>query len=126
MAVVYDTVVTAVGEQAGTFFAEGVVILFGEDAPEELAEYSVIHRPTVTAGGVAPGAVVELADEQLHVLAVGDVADDNLVNIGHLVLKRNGADAAALPGDVCCDAGPIPPLAPGDRVRITTSTGAPA
>lgn len=119
MAVVYDTVVTAVGEQTDVFFAEGVVILFGEDAPEELAEYAIIHRPAVAGGGVVPGAVVDLAGEQLQVLAVGDVANDNLVNLGHLVLKRNGSDTAALPGDVCCDAGPIPALAAGDRLRIS-------
>lgn len=115
----YDTEVTAVGEQAGTFFAEGIVVLFGEEAPEELAEYAVLHRPTVRDGGLRPGAVITIGAERLEVLAVGDVANDNLVNLGHLVLKRNGEHTAALPGDVCCNRGPIPAIRPGDRLRVT-------
>lgn len=114
----YDTEVVAVGDLAGTFFDAGVVVLFGEDAPEELAEYSVIHRPSVSDGGVAVGDVITFGDERLEVLAVGEVANSNLVNLGHLVLKRNGEHEAALPGDVCCDEGPLPAVNVGDRVRI--------
>jgi glucitol/sorbitol PTS system EIIA component len=59
----------------------------------------------------------------ITVLAVGEVADENLVNLGHLSLKRNGEHVAALPGDVCCDEGPIPPIAPGDEIRIVPGSG---
>jgi len=115
----YDTEVTAVGSMADTFFAAGMVVLFGEEAPEELADFAVLHRPTVTEGGVAPGDVLTIGEHRLTVLAVGNVANDNLVNLGHLVVKRNGETTAALPGDVCCDHGPVPEITPGDRIRIT-------
>lgn len=117
--VILDTEVTAVGEQAGLFFDEGIIVLFGEDAPEELGEFAVLHRPTVPNGEVAAGDTVTIGDQTLHVLAVGEVANQNLANLGHLVLKRNGLDHAPLPGDVSCDAGPIPPIAAGSRIRIT-------
>lgn len=114
----YVTEVVAVGELASTFFDAGIIVLFDEDVPEELADFAVVHRPTVTVGGVAPGDRIHLGDEVVRVLAVGDVVDENLINLGHLSLKRNGEHEAALPGDVCCDEGPIPALAPGDEIRI--------
>jgi PTS system glucitol/sorbitol-specific IIA component len=114
----YETEVIAVGEQAGTFFAEGILVLFGEDAPEELLEFSVVHRPSVR-GELGVGDVVSLGGEDLEILAVGHVANENLANLGHLVLKRNGLNEAPLPGDVCCSEGPIPDLAAGDTIRVT-------
>jgi len=115
----YRTEVVAVGEEARLFFSEGIVVLFDEQAPEELHEFSVIHRPTVTTGGVEPGDVVDFGGEQLRVLAVGDVCNDNLANLGHLVLKRNGKTEAPLPGDLCCDEGPIPAVSAGDTIVIS-------
>ena len=114
----YASVVVSVGEFASEFFDAGIVVLFGEDAPEELAEFAVLHRPTTTDGGLVAGDRIRLGDEVITVLAVGEVADENLVNLGHLSLKRNGAREVALPGDVCCDEGPIPSLRPGDAIRI--------
>jgi glucitol/sorbitol PTS system EIIA component len=114
----YLAEVVSVGELAGQFFDAGIVVLFGEGVPEELADFAVVHRPSVTTGGLAAGDRIHLGDEVVTVLAVGDVADENLVNLGHLSLKRNGEHEAALPGDVCCDEGPIPILAPGDTIRV--------
>lgn len=114
----YASVVVSVGDMASEFFDAGMIVLFGEGAPEELADVAVIHRPTTTDGGLVPGDRVSLGDEVLTILAVGDVADENLVNLGHLSLKRNGQHEAALPGDVCCDEGPVPTLRPDDRIEI--------
>jgi glucitol/sorbitol PTS system EIIA component len=118
----YQSTVTGVGELAGEFFAEGIVVLFGEDAPEELREVAVVHRPQVTDGGLEPGDRIVLGDQTLTVTAVGPVADQNLVNLGHLVIKRNGATTHAQPGDVCCDQGVIPALTPGDEIRIEAAS----
>jgi glucitol/sorbitol PTS system EIIA component len=117
-AVRYQSTVTGVGELAGEFFAEGIVVLFGDDAPEELREVAVVHAPQITDGGLEPGDRIVLGDAALTVTAVGPVANENLVNLGHLVIKRNGATTHAQPGDVCCDKGVIPALAPGDEIRI--------
>jgi PTS system glucitol/sorbitol-specific IIA component len=114
----YQSTVTGVGELAGEFFAEGIVVLFGDDAPEELREFAVVHAPQVTDGGLEPGDRIVLGDATLTVTAVGPVANENLVNLGHLVIKRNGATTHTQPGDVCCDQGAIPALTPGDEIRI--------
>ena len=119
----YDTVVTAVGSMVSEFVAAGVLVWFGEGAPEELHDFSVLHRPTVTAGGVEPGDEVRLGDTVLTVLAVGPVANDNLVNLGHLDLKASGETEPPLPGDVCVDKVPLPEVRPGTRLTITGKAG---
>lgn len=125
-AVRLDTEVTGVGELAPEFLEAGIVVLFGDDAPEELQEVAVVHHATVNVGGVSPGDVVTVTSGSdtttMQVLAVGDVANDNLTNLGHLVLKRNGETEAALPGDVCCDEGPIPSITPGDRITVAAAS----
>jgi glucitol/sorbitol PTS system EIIA component len=120
----YQSTVTGVGELAGEFFAEGIVVLFGDDAPEELLEVAVVHAPQVTEGGLEPGDRIVLGDETLTITAVGPVANENLVDLGHLVIKRNGAQTHAQPGDVCCDEGAIPELTPGDVFRIDAASAA--
>lgn len=114
----YACEVVSVGPEARAFFGEGIAVLFSDDAPGELREFSIIHRPEVTEGGVRAGDRILMGGEAVVVLAVGDVVNDNLRELGHLVLKRNGKTEAELPGDVCCDEGPIPAVSPGDTVRI--------
>lgn len=121
--VLYDTTVTAVGQMVDDFRQQGVVILFDERAPEELREFAVIHSPTVTDSGPAPGDVVVLGDVELPVLAVGAVVQDNLLALGHLDLKADDRTEAALPGDVCVPSGVLPALVEGMRFRLLRPDG---
>lgn len=114
----YQAEVVAVGPMVAEFREQGVVVLFAEGAPEELHEFCVLTRPVVTDGGPVVGGVVRLDEAELPVLAVGDVVEANLLGLGHLDLKADGAAAAALPGDVCVPEGPLPELAPGSVISI--------
>ncbi len=113
-----DAEICAVGDLASQFFEEGIVILFGEHAPEELAEFAVLHRCHEVIGGVTPGDRVLLGDAELTVTGVGSVVNEHLPALGHLVLKRDGRHEPQLPGDLCCDEGAIPELAVGMPLRI--------
>ena len=114
----YATTVTAVGEQVPEFAGQGLLIWFAEGAPEELHFFAVLHRPTVTTGGVRPGDVVRIDDKAFRVTAVGEVANDNMVNLGHMDLKANGATKAPLPGDICLEELPLPEPEPGTELVI--------
>jgi glucitol/sorbitol PTS system EIIA component len=116
--VIYESHVTAVGELAEEFFAAGILVLFGDGAPEELAEFAVIHQPNSVQGAVEVGDDIDVDGVVLHVTAVGAVANENLRNLGHLSLKRNGESIAALQGDVCCDQGPMQAMRVGTTIRI--------
>jgi PTS system glucitol/sorbitol-specific IIA component len=114
----YATTVTAVGEQVPEFIGQGLLIWFAEGAPEELHFFTVLHRPTVTTGGVRPGDLVRIDDKAFRVTAVGEVANENMVNLGHMDLKANGASEAPLPGDICLEELPLPEPRPGTTLVI--------
>ena len=114
----YAATVTAVGEQVPEFIGQGLLIWFAEGAPEELHFFTVLHRPTVTTGGVRPGDLVRIDDKAYRVTAVGEVANDNMVNLGHIDMKANGASEAPLPGDLCLEELPLPEPRPGTTLVI--------
>lgn len=110
--------ITAIGDGVEEFRAAQVLVFFGEDAPEELAEFSILHVPEVNLANLSPGDTLRLGTESFRVLAVGDVANANLANLGHLVIKANGRTEPELPGDVCVDAKPLPELRIGDVIEV--------
>jgi glucitol/sorbitol PTS system EIIA component len=114
----YAATVTAVGEQVPEFIGQGLLIWFAEGAPEELHFFTVLHRPTVTTGGVRPGDLVRIDGKAFRVTAVGEVANDNMVNLGHIDMKANGASEAPLPGDLCLEELPLPEPRPGTMLVI--------
>jgi glucitol/sorbitol PTS system EIIA component len=116
---VYAATVTKVGSQVQAFLEHGILIFFGDHAPEELHDISVLHRVEQSDDGPQPGDTIHLGDASLEILAVGEVVRDNLLNLGHLDLKADGLTTPKLPGDVCVAVGALPLLAPGDAFRIT-------
>jgi len=118
----YETTVIGTGELLQEFVNEGILVFFGKEAPEELLETAVVieHKTEPTAD-VIPGDIIELGSHSFPVLAVGPVANDNLRNLGHLVIKFNGLEEPEMKGDVCVPEGSIPALTQGTTIRITSS-----
>jgi PTS system glucitol/sorbitol-specific IIA component len=122
----YDTRVQAIGEMIPQFREQGLLIFFGEMAPEELHEFVIRHRPSVADAVPSPGDVIEFDGDAFTVTAVGDVVQDNLLKLGHFCLKADGSTTAPLPGDVCVEARPLPDLHVGSVMRIIASSQATA
>ena len=120
--IVYSTTVTAVGELVPDFADQGVLVFFGEDAPIELHEFSIIHKPDVIERAPQVGDTITLQQNMYNVLAVGSVASDNLLNLGHLDLKANGLSEPEMPGDVNVEAVSLPKVNVGDRLIVTSQT----
>jgi glucitol/sorbitol PTS system EIIA component len=114
----YQANVVAVGAGVQEFLDAGVIVLFGQQAPGELAEFAILHDGAQLLAPIAAGDVVSFDSSSYRVLAVGDVASQNLANLGHLVLKCNGLDEPEMPGDVCVEAKPLPRIGRGTRLRI--------
>lgn len=117
----YATTVTKVGSLVPDFVEKGILIFFGENAPAELHDISVLHSPDVTVGGLSVGDVLVLDDEEYPILAVGHVANDNLVNLGHIDLKFNGETTPPLGGDVCLPKRVPPTLKSGSVFRVVAA-----
>jgi len=114
----YQAQITQIGPLVDEFVSAGVLVLFGEDAPEELKEFSIIHDGKLLDRDVEPGDWFCLEEEKFLILAVGEVANSNLGNLGHLILKFNGMETPEMPGDVCVEARPLPNIQAGMRFSI--------
>ena len=114
----YSTTVTSVGPLVADFVGQGMLIIFGDNAPPELHDLCALHTPDVKDGGVQPGDRLLLDDEQFAILSVGDVANANLTALGHVSFKANGATTAQLPGDISVEEKQLPVLHAGSRLVI--------
>lgn len=114
----YDAFVTEIGPLVTEFTEAGVLVFFGEDAPEELREFAIIHDGRHLEGQVDAGDLFCLDEECFRVLAVGEVANQNLGSLGHFIIKFNGQTVPEMPGDICAETGPLPKIEIGTRIRI--------
>jgi len=114
----YQATITAIGPLVAEFIEHNILVLFGETAPEELAEFSIIHDGKELKEPIRVGDVFYLGDSKFPILAVGKVASENLATLGHLILKFNGESEPELPGDVCVEAKPLPKIEMGLKFRI--------
>ena len=110
--------VLSIGPLVDSFIEAGFLVFFGQDAPEELLEFSIIHDSTELVEPLEPGDCVCIGEERYKILAVGEVANTNLANLGHLILKFNGEETAQLPGDVNVEEKPIPAIDVGMEIKV--------
>ncbi|PLS83717.1 MAG: PTS sorbitol transporter subunit IIA [Chloroflexi bacterium] len=115
---IYEIIVTAVGPLVEEFTEAGVWVFFHDNAPEELAEFALLHRADAPREPIAAGQLLEIDDQRFTITAVGDIANTNIRELGHLVLKANGANETELPGEVCIEALPLPQASIGTTVRV--------
>jgi len=114
----YTATVTQIGPLVEEFINAGILVFFGVDAPPELVEFSIIHDGRELKKDLVSGDVVYIDDQGFGVLAVGEVANLNFRNLGHLIIKFNGKDKVELPGDVCVESKPVPPVKVGTIIKI--------
>lgn len=115
----YSATVTKIGPYVSEFVDHNILVFFGAEAPEELREFAILHDGKDMHGRLLKGDQIKLDNQSYLVLAVGEVANDNLANLGHLVVKFNGEDEVEMPGDVCVEAKALPEIKPGLTIQIT-------
>lgn len=105
MPTLYRIRITRIGPEVGDLVDGGVLILFRDGAPDELAEVSVLHEEETPAGStpVAVGATVQVGEIAARVTAVGETAWKKVRELGHVVVSFNGAEAAERPGEICAE-----------------------
>lgn len=103
MPVFLRTRITAVGPEVADLAEGGIVILFAEGAPPELAEVSVLHECTEGPADEAPeiGVPVTIGALSASITAMGATAWNKVREIGHVVISFNGAAQAERPGEIC-------------------------
>jgi glucitol/sorbitol PTS system EIIA component len=98
----YKTVISDVGPEVRDLLEGGVLILYADGAPPELAEVSVLHKvEQAHADAPAPGSQLRIGEVSAFVTAVGPTAWNKVSEMGHVVLNFNGSNTAERPGEIC-------------------------
>lgn len=98
----YKTVISAIGEEVQALLEGGVLILYSDGAPPELAEVSVLHRVEQASREVPRiGSILRIGEGSAIVTAVGPTAWNKVSELGHVVLNFNGSRNADRPGEIC-------------------------
>lgn len=98
----YRTIIASIGAEVSALLEGGVLILFADGAPAELAEVSILHRVEhVSARAPRVGSVLRIGELSVAVTAVGPGAWNNVSALGHVVITFNGARADERPGVIC-------------------------
>jgi len=100
------TTVTAVGPDVPDLLEGGVLILFADGAPPELAEVSVLHAVVEGPSDEAPpvGTPIRVGQVLANITGIGPLAWGKVRDIGHVVINFNGEAEPARPGEITATA----------------------
>ncbi len=114
----YEMRVVEIGPLVPEFVEAKILVFFKVGAPPELAEFSILHEPSDFFTDVETGDHILIGEDDYRVTAVGEVANKNIRDLGHLIMKANGRNEPELPGDVCVEAKELPPINVGTVITI--------
>ena len=75
-----------------------MLILFGEEAPEDLAEYCFKIDNKDLLGSIQKGGKLVVDSEEYLITAVGNVVEKNLTGLGHITISFDASEDGSLPG----------------------------
>lgn len=99
MMIVFRSRFCRIGSEVEELLKGGVAIFFGENVPSTLEPYCIVHRVEVLSP-LEVGDIIRIGDSEMTITAIGEVANKNLLELYHLVIKNNALSIAELPGDV--------------------------
>ncbi|MDE2383802.1 MAG: PTS glucitol/sorbitol transporter subunit IIA [Alphaproteobacteria bacterium] len=120
-----QTVITGIGPEVADMAEGGVVILFADGAPPELAEVSVLHKTVEEPSAKQPpvGAAVRIGSIAVKITGIGPTAWAKMTSMGHIVFAFNGGDASDRPGEICVTEVPLAELLGQLKAGIRITVG---
>lgn len=112
----YNVTITGLGAMAIELMESGTMIIFDENAPEELSEISVLHTSSRLEKDVKPGDTLSIGEYSYKILDIGSEANHTLKSMGHCSLKFEGSKVQ-LPGEIVLE-GDMPIVKVGDDIII--------
>lgn len=105
----YQVKITGLGPDALAFLGDetNFIIIFNEDAPEELAEISVLHTKCALEEAPQEGDTLKIGTKEFKITKVGNEAAYTLKQLGHCTLDFSGDDSAFRPGCIMLEKGEI-------------------
>lgn len=96
----YATRVVEVGPDAPAFLEEKMAITFSGEAPAALRSYCFLIDEAELTGSLEVGMPVRIGQQEWTITAVGDLAEKNLGNLGHVTLVFDGEAEPRMPGAI--------------------------
>ena len=116
--IIFETKVNGYGENAAAFKEENMLVLFGSNAPADLADFCYIIDVNPINGEIEAGDILSLDGTEYTITAVGNVVKTNLTNLGHITLTFNGDTEAEVSGTLYVEKKEIVDLDKGSIVKI--------
>lgn len=119
MQTIYETKVNGLGDLVEAFLGEKMLILFKDNAPDELKDYCVLHEENNLTDQIAAGDVFYLGNTAYDIVFVGEQVQKNLRDLGHITIRFNGnADNESLEGSLYVEDKPVTLPVCGDIIKI--------
>lgn len=115
----YSTKIVELGSMVDAFRMDGMIIMFNENAPEELRDYCALHRGNELNDTVTAGDIVQVGDGMYTIVYVGEQVQKNLKDLGHICLRFNGnADNESMEGSIYLEKEDILPFVVNDEIAF--------
>lgn len=115
----YSTKVVEIGEMVPAFEEEMLLILFGMTATNELKPICVVHESDDNPENILEvGTKIEMGGITYTVTKVGDAANKNFDELGHVSVYFRTGENDILPGAIIAEPELYPSLQPGDTIKI--------
>ncbi|MBM7599035.1 PTS system glucitol/sorbitol-specific IIA component [Virgibacillus halotolerans] len=114
----YQTTIKSIGNEAKAFEAEKMMILFGDNAPTELADFCYVIDLVLVDEDITKEHTLKLDDVSYRITSVGDAVRKNLNDLGHITLKFDGSTTAGQPGSLYLEDKEIVDVKPGSKITI--------
>ncbi|MGI6118252.1 MAG: PTS glucitol/sorbitol transporter subunit IIA [Bilifractor sp.] len=119
MAVIYENKVNAIGAGIAEFEDADYLIIFGDQAPDELKDYCYSVDVNPISGTISPGQTLHFDDQTYTITSVGNEVPITLGGLGHCTVRFSGNTVPELPGTLYVEKKPLPKISVGTVIRIT-------
>lgn len=116
---IYENKVKSLGASIDEFKDSGFIILFGDNAPDELKDYCYVVDVVPVNGAITTGQTISFNDAEYKITAVGDEAQKTLEGLGHCTINFSGQTEVELPGTIYVENKPQPDIQVGTTIKIT-------
>ena len=80
----YQVTIKGKGAMVDAFREEGIFVTFGDNAPDTLKDFCYSIDVNPVDGEVTPGCKLVIDGKEFKIVKVGEVANENLKNLGHI------------------------------------------
>ena len=116
---IFEAKVIQVGPEAQNMIQDAnMLILFGEEAPEDLAEYCFKIDNKNLLGSILEGGKLVVDNQEYSISSVGNVVEKNLTGLGHITISFDASEEGSLPGTLHVAADQAVVIEKGSTIQI--------